>query len=445
MIGRRLEADLDRKTGLLNRTGLEATLARIKRGTGSLVLVDVDRLHAINEVQGFEAGDRLIIAIADLLREPLLPAGTSAARLFGGCFALLVPDLDGQAAADLAGRVQNAVGRLKGADPAALAPITVSCGVAEILSFAEPLAKAFVAAEVVLKLAKERGRSRVEVHISENSSIIRRHDEVFAAADLREALRTRQVLLYAQKIVSLRDRDAPPGFELLVRMCDPVSGEIRAPNEFMAAAQRYQLLPAVDRYVVDTAIDLLTAHRALLARQRASISINISGQSVGDPAFVDHFLAKLKESQIAASSITVEITEQAAVMNLAQAGEMMRRLRDAGCGIALDDFGTGANSLAYLRTLPATRIKIDGSFVKDILTNPRSEAAVRGIAQLARSFNLDSVAEYVESNAVAEKLRQIGIEKGQGYLYGKPEPLESALWDLQKRESAELYDILQLN
>ena len=108
-------------------------------------------------------------------------------------------------------------------------------------------------------------------------------------------------------------------------------------------------------------------------------------------------------------------------------------------------FGTGANSLAYLRTLPVTRIKIDGSFVRDILTNPRSEAAVRGITQLAQAFRLDTVAEFVESAVVAEKLRQIGVEKGQGYLYGKPEPLESALWDLQKRESAELYDILHLN
>jgi len=121
----------------------------------------------------------------------------------------------------------------------------------------------------------------------------------------------------------------------------------------------------------------------------------------------------------------------------------MRRLRDAGCGIALDDFGTGANSLAYLRTLPITRIKIDGSFVRDMLTNPRSDAAVRGIAQLALGFRLDTVAEMIESQEVADKLRAMGIDKGQGYFFGKPEPLEEALAALKKGAASDISEFLQ--
>ena len=441
---RRLEADLDGITGLLNRDGLEAVRQRLKGGMGSLLLIDIDRHHAINAVHGFETGDALVLQIADLLRRPLLPKGAYAARLHGGCFAVLAPGIDARGATELAQAIQNAVSALKLREAAEPIKATVSCGVAEIRDLAEPLGRSLVSAEVVLKLAKERGRSRTEVHANESSTIIRRHDEVFAAADLREALRTKQLLLYAQKIVSLRDSSLAPGFELLIRMRDPVSGEVRSPKDFIAAAQRYQLLPAVDRYVVDRALETLSGHRALLARLRASISINVSGQSVGDPAFVDYLLQRLRESKVPPALITVEITEQAAVTNLDKAAEMMRRLRDVGCGIALDDFGTGSNSLAYLRSLPVTRIKIDGSFVRDVMSNPRSEAAVRSIAQLAKNFRLESVAEFVETGPAAEKLRRMGIDHGQGYLFGKPEPLEDALAALGREESSELADILQL-
>ena len=442
-IARRLEADLDRRTGLLNRKGLEAVMQRVKRGMGCLLLIDIDRLHAINEVQGFQVGDDLLVQIGGLLKAPLLPQNAYAARLFGGCYAVLVSGIEAQAGADLAVQIQDAVGQLKIGSGGGRDAVKISCGVAEIKNFGEPLAKAVVAAEVVLQLAKERGRSRVEVHVSENSSIIRRHDEVFAAADLREALRTRQVLLFAQKIVSLKDRHAPVGFELLMRMRDPLTGEIRPPKEFIAAAQRYQLLPALDRYVADLAFEMLAPYRDLLGRQRISVSINVSGQSVGAPVFIDHFIQQLRASKVSPSVITVEITEQAAVTNLAQASEMMRRLRDVGCGIALDDFGTGANSLAYLRTLPVTRIKIDGSFVKDMLTNARSDAAVRGIAQLALGFRLDTVAEMIESQEVADKLRAMGVDKGQGYYFGKPEPLEDALAALKKQAASDISEFLQ--
>ena len=439
-LSRALETGFDRY-GLYSRVGLEAVVAGIKTGTGSLILVDIDRLHVVNGMHGFACGDRLIQQLAELLNPPLLPANAYAARLHGGCFALLLPGRHAQEAAELATALQNAAGALVLDNASAQSRITLSCGVAEIANLSEPLSKALVSAEVVMRLAKERGRSRIEIHVSENSSIIRRHDEVYAAADLREALRTGQLVLFAQRIVSLKDPDAAPGFELLARLRDS-DGNFKSPNEFMAAAQRYQLLPAIDRYVVERAFSGLAPHRSLLARLRASVSINISGQSVGDPAFVDFFIEQLRESKLPPGVITVEITEQAAVYNLERAGDMMRRLRAVGCGIALDDFGTGANSLAYLRSMPITRIKIDGSFVRDLLTNSRSEAAIRGIVQLAKGFNLDSVAEFVESALIANKLRHIGVEHGQGFYFGKPEPMEQSLAALDSAASSELRDML---
>jgi Amt family ammonium transporter len=189
---------------------------------------------------------------------------------------------------------------------------------------------------------------------------------------------------------------------------------------------------------------MLAPQRGLLARLAVSISINVSGASVGDEGFVDHFVEQLRLSRIPPGIITVELTEQAAVTNLEQAGRMMKRLREVGCGIALDDFGTGSNSLTNLRSMPITRIKIDGSFVRDLMTDRRCEAAVKGILQLSRSFSLDTVAEYVETEPLAAKLRELGVDKGQGHLFGKPEPLEQALARLAEEEFADLRGLLQI-
>ncbi len=158
---------------------------------------------------------------------------------------------------------------------------------------------------------------------------------------------------------------------------------------------------------------------------------------------MDYFIEKLHASRIPGALITIEVTEQAALTNLEQASASMRRLRELRCGIAIDDFGTGANSLAYLRSLPVTRLKIDGSFVRDVLTNPRSEGGIKGIMQLARDFQLDTVAEYIETEAVATRMRLLGVNRGQGYLYGKPEPLELALEKLGEEERLGLKEILR--
>jgi diguanylate cyclase (GGDEF)-like protein len=441
-VARRLEVDLDRRTGLYNRGGLEGALRREAASEGSLILIDIDRLHAINQMYGLAAGDETILAIAYLLAPPVLPTAALVARVAGGAFAVVLPHQDAHQAAEVAAQIQTAAAAIHpGNDDNAT--VTVSAGVVAMDDLRAPFDKVAVDADFVLKLAKERGRSRVEIHTSGNSSLIRRHDEVFAAADLREALRTKQLVLFAQPIRSLKDTTAPPGFELLMRIRDP-SGEMRSPGEFLAAAQRYQLLSQIDRHVVDSALESLAPHRSLLTRMSVSISLNVSGASFTDESFVDHFIEKLRNSRIPPGIIIIEVTEQAAVTNLARAEAMMKRLREAGCGIALDDFGTGANSLAYLRTLPVTRIKIDGSFVRDMMTNARSEAAVKGILQLSRGFKLDTVAEFVETEALANKLRGLGVDKGQGHYFGKPEPLDTALRKLGDEEFSELRDFLEM-
>jgi diguanylate cyclase (GGDEF)-like protein len=441
-LARRLENDLDHRTGLFNRGGLEAALPRLKTTGASLLLLDIDRLQSVNHLHGMAAGDAAILSMARLLRRPLLPADALIASTMGDQFAIVLPATDVTTAATIAVRIQRAAAAIQPGLPDDPAPMTLSVGVVEIDDVKKPFDRFAIDADTALKLAKDRGRSRVEIFSSCNSTLIRRSDELIAAADLREALRTGEMLLFAQPIRLLSDPTESPGFELLIRMRDE-NGEIRAPGEFIAAAQKFQLLADLDRYVVDAAMEALAPHRGLLARLSCSISINVSGPSLASPAFIDHFIEKLRESRIPGGLITIEVTEQAALTNLEQASASMRRLRELRCGIAIDDFGIGANSLAYLRSLPVTRLKIDGSFVRDVLTNKRSEAGIKGIMQLARDYQLDTVAEYIESEAVAMRMRMFGVNRGQGYLFGKPEPLELALEKLGEEERAALKELLQ--
>lgn len=443
-LARRILREVDVATGHLSRFGLRTALAQRRAGSGGvLLLADLDGLRTLNHTRGFEAGDEVIAAFASLMTPPLLPAQALVAHLEGGKFALLVPDCDAAAAVAVAERLQRALEELDTSELGDAPRLTFSCGIAEFDPIIESIDKTLLAADQVLGLAKDRGRSRIETRQSNDASVIRRQDEDFAATDLRDALRTGRLELYAQPIVSLRDVKHPLGFELLLRLRGE-EGEAGDPGRLLAVAQRYHLLPVVDRYVVDRAFAILAPHRAVLARLRITVSVNVSGQSLCDPQFAEHFIDQLKHSQLPAGCIVVEITEQVALANLTKAADTMRRLRAAGCGIAIDDFGTGANSLAYVHQLPVTRLKIDGSFIRDLTSNRRSEAAVRGMVQLARDFVLQTVGEYVETAEQSELLRKLGVDFGQGYLFGRPEPLDATVATLVERESATRNEVLHL-
>ena len=442
-LGRRLMREFDPETGLLSRRGLHTALSGRAGEWGALLLTDLDGLRTLNHTRGMKVGDMVIAALGKLLSAPLLPANALVARLDGAKFAVLLPGLEPDDASGIASGMQDELARVELKDLADFPRLTVSGGIAEYDLARETIDQALLSADLCLRLAKERGRARVETHQSNDASVIRRHGEDFTADWLRESLRAGQLELFAQPIVSLRDRKHPLGFELLMRMRD-VSGNFSDSAELVAVAQRYQMLSVLDRHVVDKAFAILSPHREVLARQRITMGINVSGQSITDPEFASHFTRELKKSGLPPGCIVVEVTEQAATGNLARAGEVLRRLRATGCGIAIDDFGTGANSLAYVHQLPVTRLKIDGSFVRDITTNRKSEAAVRGIVQLARDFVLQTVAEYVENHEQSECLRRLGVDFGQGFLFGRPEPLDGTVATLVERETAGNSNILSV-
>lgn len=433
-----VDSQFDLMTGLPTRAALErhfdGLCAENPQAVRSICYFDIDELHVCNETHGFELGDEVIVRVAQTLTSGVLPEEGPVARISADSFAVIIDGAEPREAAKTAHRVLEAVRRIRIGPDQEPVKVSVSGGVAAIVDMPKGFARALAAAELACKAAKDRGRDRVEVYACEDSSMMRRHDDVIVVGQLREAIRADKLVLFAQPIVALNRERTVGGYEVLLRMRNE-DGSLAAPGKFMSAAHRYQLLPQIDRYVLRRALEIAAPYRGVLREMRATLSINISGQSIGDESFVDFMLRSMRESQIPPALITCEITEQTAVSSLARAAQMMSKLREAGCGVALDDFGVGANTFAYLKGLPATRLKIDGSFVKDMLTNKRSAAMVQSLVALAKQFGLETVGEYVENDELARALQDMGVDYGQGFGFGRPEDMETLLRGLRDEES----------
>jgi diguanylate cyclase (GGDEF)-like protein len=439
-----IEAQFDVMTGLYTRDGLEQAYGGLAADgdgrEGSVLYLDIDRLDVVNELHGFELGNELIVRVAELLTAPLLPGGALASRLAGDRFAVILPDTDPKVAAELAERVQAAAARLVMGPAGSPVEISISCGVAALVNMPQGLARALAAAEIACKRAKTHGRNRVEVYSCNDTSIMRRNDDIASVAQLRAAFKADRMLLYAQRIVPLQNPSLPCSYEILMRVRD-ADGDLVSPGPLIVAAQRYQLLPAIDRRVLEAAMQTLAPYRSTLFHSGISFSINVTGQSICDEDFVSQFAERLDKAHLPRGAVTIEITEQAAVTNLVRASEMIRRLGALGCQLALDDFGTGANSLSILKSLQIARVKIDGSFVRDVVTDRRSQSTVRAIVELAKGYGIDTVAEYVESQEIADFLRRIGVNYAQGYAFSKPEPLTEVLRMLAEEELNKVHEL----
>jgi diguanylate cyclase (GGDEF)-like protein len=430
-----LESDLDPATGLHTRASLRDQLERwqpvekLSANSHSILSIRIDRLDAINRTSGLGAGDAVIAGVAGLLRGSHLPSDALAARISGNEFALVLPNTAPEQAQGTAETLQ----RLSGTHLAALGggqePITLSCGIASFGSTRECEA-GLALAQLASKSARARGAGRIEIYHDTDASMVQRHTDILAVRLLREALREDRLTLYAQRILPLQDTPGRGGYELLLRSLDDL-GENRAPLHLLAAAHRNHLAPAVDFWVIEHALAQAAPYRAELKRANVSLSINISGPSLTDQKFLERIRGLLEKSRIEPGLITFEITETVAVLSLAKAVNFIRELRAVGCRFALDDFGTGVNSLKNLTSLPVDRVKIDGSFVADLLTNRQSESMVRAIVGLARDLGIRTVAEYAESREIIDRLRALGVENAQGYGVEKPRPFGEVLLALR--------------
>jgi diguanylate cyclase (GGDEF)-like protein len=429
-----LLASFDGATGLLSRAALEqqvdALLAtRSTPGVHALIYIDVDQMHVINESFGMHVGDQTIVRVAEVVRRRA-PPGALCARTSGDRFAVFIANADLTAAQTVADEIRAGAAELTQERAEGMLRVTVSAGVAQLdVASKQPLAHALATAEIASKTAKDRGRDRVESFRDSDLSMIRRHENVHIIGAVREALDNNRFRLYAQPILPLAAGPGQPRFEVLLRLLN-AQGELVPPGKFLPAAEHYQLMPAIDRWVVEHTLRALDTQRDTLKGHVARFAINLSGQSVTDAGAADFITAQIGATGIPADILCFELTETAAVANLKKADVFMQRLRQLGCQMALDDFGTGASSLAYLKNLPVSVIKIDGSFVRDALTNPRSESMVKAVAQLARAMGITTVAEYVETDDLRVRMANLGVDYGQGFAIGKPLPLEDVLQDL---------------
>jgi diguanylate cyclase (GGDEF)-like protein len=437
LLGRRIayvvQSAYDPTTGLLTRSAFEQRVLAQLAAAGTeaqhcVVYADVDRLHVVNENHGMHVGDEVIVTIAETLRVNL-GSNVSASRISGDRFALFFLDTHSDDALPMVERMCEAIRNADYNHDGKRVPLSISFGLAAVPNTRYPLSHALAAAEVACKAAKDRGRGRVEVYHDADRSIVRRYEDVAMLGSLREAIVNDRFRMDAQPIVEFEDNGPPRRFELLLRMID-ATGERVTPDKFLSAAERYQLTADIDRWVVQYALEVLSSAAPSLLRLDAHFAINISGQSLGDEDFTGFLEQRLRDHALPPRLLSFEITETAAVANIVRAEQLIRRLRDLGHSIALDDFGKGLSSLTYLKSLPVSHLKIDGGLVRDVVGNQRSQAMVTAIVQLARTMNLKTTAECIESEAIQTAVGALGVDFGQGFAIGRPRPVEQVLQDL---------------
>jgi Amt family ammonium transporter len=393
---------------------------------GCVIYGDMDQVHVINKLAGFATGDRAISEVGASLQTSQLPPGSCSCHISGDRFTVYVPHTTLAQGRRIAEQLSKRVSGLSVEVHKMPTPLSISFGVAMIPATESGLSHALAAAEAACKAAKDRGRGRVEVYQDADQSIVRRNDDVLVADRLRHALEEGRVEVFAQPIVRLNGAQSCTHYELLMRLVGE-AGTHLSPAWFMSAATRYRMLPQLDRSVLEHIFATLRKHRAGLSKKKMRFSVNLSGPSIGDPDLVEWLGANVGGGGVPGDWLQFEITETAAVANVAQTQALMRRLKARGAQFALDDFGTGVSSFAYLKFFDVNMLKLDGSFVRDLLANPRSESLVRGIAQLGRGMNIETVAECVETAAVRDRLTELGVDCAQGFFFGRPKPFEAVL------------------
>ena len=421
----------DALTGLPNRQLLENKLADAiedaeVRGTEHvLCFLDLDRFKIINDTAGHSVGDMFLRAVTETIRRGVRE-NDLLARLGGDEFAILLLDCHLEEASPILTRIAESVAAIRFQWEGHLYQTTVSIGVAGITHRSGSSSHVMKQADVACYSAKRAGRNRVMLYRPDQAGGEENHRELHMAAEIGEALAQNRFVLYAQKIVPTKP-GANEYCEVLVRMIDPDGGHI-PPSDFIPAAERYDLMVEVDRWVMTEVFANLAPE--LLRHPNLTVSLNVSAQSLNDPRFLPFFLDLLKTSGIPGSRLILEITETAIVNNLRIASTIVEQLRSNGCRVALDDFGVGLSSFGYLRTFRVDLIKIEGSFVKNMLSNPVDLTIVRSINQIAHELKILTVAEFVEDEATIQMLAKLGVDFGQGYALGRPEPILALLESL---------------
>jgi diguanylate cyclase (GGDEF)-like protein/PAS domain S-box-containing protein len=425
------QASHDALTDMLNRREFEQYLqqsldtARAEKIEHVFCYLDLNQFKVINDTCGHVAGDELLRQISYLLRQHIRDRDTLA-RLGGDEFGILLEDCSVTEGTRVTNAVQKAVEEFRFQWEKKSFSIGISIGVVSINEASANMASVLSMADAACYVAKDTGYNRVHIYQPDDVELAKRQGEMQWVAVINRALEKNWFQLYFQPFISLAsDGDKSEGFELLLRMHHE-DGRIIEPGAFLPAAERYNLVTKLDRWVIGTAFDWFNRHREKL--EGALIySINLSGSSLGDDGVLEYVVEQLEEKRLPSEKICFEITETAAIYNLTNASKFIRALEELGCRFALDDFGSGLSSFAYLKGLPVDFLKIDGMFVKDIIDDPIDLAMVKSINDMGHAMGKQTIAEFVENDAILDKVKELGVDYAQGYGIARPRPLEDLI------------------
>lgn len=426
----RHQATHDALTGLVNRHEFEARVrAALAEAAGgarqfTALYIDLDQFKVVNDTCGHPAGDQLICQVAELMAGTLR-AGDTLARLGGDEFGVLLADCPLASALAVAEKLRACIGAMRFAWRDRTFVIGASIGAVTLDATMRSAADVLAAADSACYLAKEGGRNRVKVYQPDDQQLRARSGEMEWVARLTAALEENRFELYVQEIRPVGDERTEPRYEVLVRLVNE-SDDLTAPMAFIPAAERYGLMPRIDRWVIEHAIaELALRRRGGLALP--VLVINLSGASIVDSSLPTLVRERLEAARVPADRLCFELTETATVTNLPAAARLMRELKHLGCLLGLDDFGSGMSSFGYLRSLPVDFIKIDGHFVTNMHNDPVDRAMVAAIHSVGHVMGLRTVAEWVEHEATLAELAAIGVDFAQGYAIARPQPLTAAL------------------
>ena len=431
------QASHDALTELYNRRAFEQKLlsaissAQIEKHCHSLCYLNLDRFKIVNDICGHVVGDKLLKQVAGLLQQQVRSSDTLA-RLGGDEFGFLLTQCPLSVAIEIANNLRQLIEDFRFSWQGRVFSIGVSIGLVEITSNAENLCSLMNKADAACCIAKSNGRNCIHVYRDNDVELSKNLGERQWIVKLNQALDEDLFCLYSQKIVSIKDQSENQQnivnrYEILLRLQDE-QGQIIPPSVFIPAAERYNLMPSIDRWVIS---HFMTEYHDScqydrnhqISRCNSVYAINLSGASLNSKQF-RHFLKKqFDQFNIDPSSICFEITETTAISDLEIASRFIKKLKQLGCSIALDDFGSGMSSLNYLKNLPVDYLKIDGSFVADIVSNKVSRATVEYFTCIAEIMKIRTVAEFVEDDKILQQLQEMGVDYAQGYGIERPQPL----------------------
>ena len=427
------QASHDALTGLVNRREFERRLtelidtARTQGREHALMFMDLDNFKAVNDTCGHSAGDELLRQLTSVMLARMRGSDTLA-RLGGDEFAALLETCPFEQAVRIANATRETVREFRFVWEDKTFTVGVSIGLVPITADSGNLNRVLSLADACCYEAKNRGRDRVQVYRADEAEATGKHGELQVVSQINQAFEMGRFRLYRQRIVSLAaGPHREPNYEVLVRMIDK-AGNLIPPTGFMPAAERYNLLTSIERWVISSLIEYL--HNQWNggaiprdASERGYYSVNLSGASINDKSLPDFLHTLLRRYQLPAGLLCFEITETTAISNLNAAAELMTELKGMGCRFALDDFGTGMSSFAYLKYLPVDVLKIAGMFVKDMATDPMDFAIIDAINRIGHILGMETVAEEVEDAETLAKITEVGIDCAQGYFIAAPEAI----------------------